>query len=83
MKSKLYLETTVPIMKDTVVAEIHRHRAEHARRFNYDLRAMGEDLQRRQWESGHVIMSWDAKRRRMVEMKRPKIDRTKPLAAGK
>ena len=35
-------------MKDTIVAEIHRHRAEHARRFNYDLRAMGEDLQRRQ-----------------------------------
>ena len=81
MKSKLYLETTVPIMKDTVVAEIHRHREEHARRFNYDLLAMGEDLQSRQWESGHKIVGWDAKRKRMVEMKRPKRYRTKSQAA--
>ena len=70
-------------MKDTIVAEIHRHRAEHARRFNYDLRAMGEDLQRRQWESGHKVVGWDTRRKRMVELKRPKTIRTKPLAAHK
>jgi hypothetical protein len=70
-------------MKDTIVEEIHRHREEHARRFNYDLRAMGEDLQRRQWESGHKIVGWDAKRKRMVEVKRPNTARGNALAAHK
>jgi hypothetical protein len=70
-------------MKDTIVADLHRYRAEHARRFNYDLRAMGEDLQRRQWESGHKVVGWDARRKRMVTMKRPKTARAKPLAAHK
>jgi hypothetical protein len=70
-------------MKDTIVADIHRYRAEHARRFNYDLRAMGEDLQRRQWESGHKIVGWDARRKRMVVMHRPKTARAKPLVAHK
>ena len=70
-------------MKDTIVEEIHRHREEHARRFNYDLRAMGEDLQRRLWESGHKIVGWDAKRKRMVEVKRPKAARGKALTAHK
>ena len=70
-------------MKDTIVEEIHRHREEHARRFNYDLRTMGEDLQRRQWESGHKIVGWDAKRKRMVEVKRPKAARGKTVAAHK
>ena len=68
-------------MKDTIVSEIHRHREAHARRFNYDLRAMGEDLQRRQWESGRKIVGWDAKRKRMVELKHPKSVRAKPIAA--
>ena len=70
-------------MKDTIVEEIHRHREEHARRFNYDLCAMGEDLQRRQWESGHKIVGWDAKRKRMVEVKRPNTARGNALAAHK
>ncbi len=70
-------------MKDTIVAEIHRHREEHARRFNYDLRAMGEDLQRRQWESGHKVVGWDARRKRMVEVKHPKAARTKTTVAHK
>ena len=70
-------------MKDKIVAEIHRYRAEHARRFNYDLRAMAEDLRRRQWESGHKVVGWDAKRKRMVELKRPKTARRKALATHK
>ena len=68
-------------MKDPIVEEIHRFREEYARRFNYDVRAMCEDLQRRQWESGHKIVGWDAKRKRMVEMKRPKNIPAKTLAA--
>ena len=70
-------------MKDAIVEEIHRFRAEHAKRFNYDIRAMAEDLQRRQWESGHKIVGWDAKRKRMVEMKRPKNLPAKIPAARK
>ena len=70
-------------MKDNIVEEIHRHREEHAQRFSYDLRAMGEDLQRRQWESGQKIVGWDAKRKRMVEVKRPKTASGKALAAHK
>ena len=70
-------------MKDPIVEEIHRYREEHARRFNYDLRAMGEDLQRRQWESGHKIVGWDTKRKRMVVVKRPKAARGKTRAAHK
>ena len=68
-------------MKDLIVEEIHRFRAAHAKRFNYDIRAMAEDLRRRQWESGHKIVGWDAKRKRMVEMKRPKNLPAKTLAA--
>ena len=67
-------------MKDKIIAEIHRYRAEYARRFNYDLRAMGEDLMRRQWESGHKVVGWDAKRKRMVELKRPKSVRKRLVA---
>ena len=68
-------------MKDLIVEEIHRFRAAHAKRFNYDIRAMAEDLRRRQWESGHKIVGWDAKRKRMVEMKRPKNLPAKTLVA--
>lgn len=70
-------------MKDPIVEEIHRHREEHARKFNYDIHAICEDLRQRQWESGHKIMGWDPKRGRMVELKRPKTLRAKPLAAHK
>ena len=70
-------------MKDTILEEIHRHREQHARRFNYDLRAMGEDLQRRQWESGHKIMGLDAKTKRMVEVRRPKVARAQAPVAHK
>ena len=70
-------------MKDTLLEEIHRHREQLARRFNYDLRAMGEDLQRRQWESGHKIMGLNAKTKRMVEVRRPKAARAKTTVAHK
>lgn len=31
-------------MKDPIVEEIHKHRLEHARKFNFDLAAICEDL---------------------------------------
>jgi hypothetical protein len=38
-------------MKDPIVQEIHRQRAEYARRFNYDVHAIGEDIRRCESES--------------------------------
>ena len=70
-------------MKDTIVAEIHRYRAAHAKRFNYDIHAMGEDIRRSEAESGGKFVRWDAKAKRMVEVKRPKLAGAKPLAAHK
>jgi hypothetical protein len=34
-------------MKDPINEEIHRHRAEHARKFNFDLAAICADLKER------------------------------------
>ena len=70
-------------MKDTIVAEIHRYRAAHAKRFNYDIHALGEDIRRSEAESGGKFVRWDAKTKRMVEVKRPKLAGAKPLAAHK
>lgn len=39
-------------MTDPVVEEVRRARAEYAAKFNYDLRAMCEDLRRRSAERG-------------------------------
>jgi hypothetical protein len=39
-------------MKDPIVREIHRHRADYAKRFDYDVHAMGEDIRRCEVESG-------------------------------
>jgi hypothetical protein len=39
------------IMKDPIVQEIHRHRADYAKRFNYDVHAIGEDIRRCESES--------------------------------
>jgi hypothetical protein len=33
-------------MKDPIVQEIHRHRTEHAKRFKYDVSAIGDDIRR-------------------------------------
>jgi len=40
------------IMKDPIVQEIHRHRANYAKRFDYDVRAIGENIRRCEVESG-------------------------------
>jgi hypothetical protein len=39
-------------MKDPLVQEIHRRRADYAKRFNYNVRAIGEDVRRSEAESG-------------------------------
>jgi hypothetical protein len=40
------------IMKDPIVQEIHRHRANYAKRFDYNVRAIGEDIRHCEAESG-------------------------------
>ena len=42
--------------QDTILEEIHRHRAEYADRFNHDFKAMGRDLQRRQRTTGWKLV---------------------------
>lgn len=37
---------------DPILSEIRKFRDEHAKEFNYDVQAIGEDLMRRQRESG-------------------------------
>jgi len=39
------------IMKDPIVQEIHRHRADYAKRFDYDAHAIGDDIRRCEAES--------------------------------
>jgi hypothetical protein len=41
---------------DPVVAEIHRIREQIAARFNYDVRAIGEDARRRDAASGQPVV---------------------------
>jgi hypothetical protein len=43
--------------RDEVLEEIYRIREEHAKAFNYDLKAICSDLQKRQAASGRKIIS--------------------------
>ena len=43
--------------RDPIVEEIHRIRDEHAKKFNYDLHAMLEDLRKQQEASGRKVVS--------------------------
>lgn len=70
-------------MKDAIVEEIHRHRAEHARRFNYDVHAIGADIRRREVETKGRLVGLDAKRGRSVEVKMPAVQGRKKALAGK
>ena len=70
-------------MKDSIVAEIHRHRAEDAKRLNYDLHAICEDIRKSQAESNGKFVTWDARRKRLVGVKRAKEVSAKKLVAIK
>jgi hypothetical protein len=43
--------------KNEVLEEIYRIREDHAKAFNYDLKAICDDLQKRQAASGRKIIS--------------------------
>ena len=54
-------------MKDPIIAEIHRHRAAYAKRFNYDVRAMGDDIRRSEAKSGALFVTLKTGRKPAVK----------------
>jgi hypothetical protein len=48
--------------QDEIVEEIHRSRERYAKSFNYDLRAIFTDLQKKQAESGREVVKLSPKR---------------------
>ena len=54
------------MIRDPIVEEVRRAREEYAKRFNYDLNAMIDDLECRQRESGRKTVSFPPKRRSVV-----------------
>ncbi|MBC6472668.1 MAG: hypothetical protein GDA48_07530 [Hormoscilla sp. GM102CHS1] len=43
--------------KDEILEELHRIREEHAKSFNYDMKAICEDWRRQQVESGRKFVT--------------------------
>ena len=60
-------------MKDPIVAEIHRYRAQHAKRFNYDIHAICEDIRRSEAESGGKFVTLSGRRKAVAKKSRTKI----------
>ena len=54
------------MMDDPIVAEVRKLRDEYARRFNYDLDAICQDLQQKQMQSGRRFVSFPPKRPKSV-----------------
>lgn len=48
--------------KDEIVEEIHKHREEYAKSFNYDLKAIFNDLRQKQIDRGHQVVKLPIKR---------------------
>lgn len=48
--------------KDPIVEEVRRIRQQHAKRFNYDLRAIVEDLRKQQEQSGRTYVRFEPRR---------------------
>jgi len=52
--------------KDEVLEEIYKIREEHAKAFNYDLKAICDDLRRKQVQSGRKMISIPLKKKRLL-----------------
>ncbi len=59
--------------KDEVLEEIYRIREEHAKSFNYDLQAICDNLQKRQTESGRLVISKPLKQRIILPQENQKL----------
>jgi hypothetical protein len=53
---------------DPIIAEVRKIREQYARRFNYDLDAICQDMKGRQEKSGRKVVSFPPKR--VLEMNR-------------
>jgi len=49
--------------KDTIIGELHQFREEHAKKFNYDLKAIFDDLKAQEKNSTREIISLPLKKR--------------------
>lgn len=47
--------------KDLVVEEIRQHRDAYAKRFNYDLHAICEDMRKKQGQEGRQVVAFKPK----------------------
>ena len=52
---------------DPVIAELHRIKDEHAKKFNYDVRAMMADLRERQKTSGRTYVSFEKQPKQVAD----------------
>ncbi len=50
------------MIDDPIVAEVRRYRDEHAKKFNYDLKAIAEDIRSRQGKDGERVVTLPPKR---------------------
>ena len=48
--------------KDPIVEEVRRIRQEHAKQFNYDLRAIVDDLRKQQEQTGRQYVRFEPRR---------------------
>lgn len=53
---------------DPIIEEVRRVREDYARRFNYDLRAIAEDLRKQEQQHRDRLVSFPAKRVRKTKM---------------
>lgn len=70
-------------MKDPIVKEIHRQRAAYAKRFNYDIHAIGEEIRRCEMESGGNFAATTLRRKYRMASKRAKTAHRTSVAAPK
>ena len=56
--------------EDEIIKETRRLRDEYAKKFNYDLDLIFEDLQKKQKESGRKYVSFSAKKNKIQKIKK-------------
>lgn len=63
-KSTVYIETTIPsfleekIMNDPIVTEVREQRMKILESYDWDFRKMSRDIMKRQFRSGHKVVSF-------------------------
>ncbi len=53
---------------DPIVEEVRRVREEYAKRFNYDVHAIADDLRKQEQQHPERLVSYPAKRRRKTKL---------------